>query len=326
MGRHRRLRTGNIAAPPRDRRCRRRSHHRHRCDRHRRRCDRRRRRASLRRSADWNDRDRSPSAPVGRCPFPGARRDSWRAAVEHAAPAASVGDYCPRHDWEPWRRRAAGRRQAAAAALPGAAASAAAVPPCPGPPPGPPRPPCPGPPPGPPRLPRPPPTAGVRLEVLRRALRQSFALLGAAAECVARLGVLPGAVPILLAARVVAVLDALTVRAVVLPIAVRNVGLVEVVVVVDVVVHVAVSAAPSSPVAVTPQRRADRHADAKREQRRRRDVAGRVVRNRRVRWIRPGAIDCGGVVGRDVDDLRIGRLDLDDRLRRRRWPSTVTFC
>ena len=91
-------------------------------------------------------------------------------------------------------------------------------------------------------------------------------------------------------------------------------------------------AAPGMPVAVTPQRRADRHPGRERE-----GPGGEVAR-----WIRvvgrvslgECAIDDRRVIARHVDDLWIGLLDLDDgrrslgnlhrglggrRLRDRRW-------
>src|SRR5258705_13988782 len=130
--------------------------------------------------------------------------------------------------------------------------------------------------------------AAVELLLCRRvAILRALAVLGT---------VLPAA------ARTATALPALpaggTVVDLVLPIRVVHVlGEVVVVAVVDVDVAAA-------PVAVAPQRRADRHPDAEGE-RRPGDVAGWIVGVRRICGVRPSPVDHGRVVGRHIDHLRI---------------------
>jgi hypothetical protein len=89
-------------------------------------------------------------------------------------------------------------------------------------------------------------------------------------------------------------------------------------------VHAAVAAAPAAaPVGAgpAPQRRgSDRNADAEhkpRHQPARIPVAGqRRIIDRRHICIRPRAVDLRGIVARDVDDVRIGRVDDDVLLAR----------
>src|SRR5581483_3616762 len=198
-----------------------------------------------------------------------ARLRTASCALERAAPACAVAAACPAG---PAASLAALLRRARATAARAAAARAAAI--------------AAG-----PAAPRELAPAGVR----------------ATAEVLTRLRVLRAAtVPLLRA--LVAIADALAVVDVVLPVAVLDVGLVEVVVAVDVDVDVA-----AAPVAVAPERRADRHAGAEGDQARAQRVARRIVRVRRIGRVRPRAVDDRGVVGGDVDDLGIRGLD-DDRL------------
>src|SRR5262249_50543026 len=100
---------------------------------------------------------------------------------------------------------------------------------------------------------------------------------------------------------------------------------------VDVDVHAAIAAAPAAaPIrpGPAPQRKRNRNARAEHEpwhQHARIAVAGqRRVIDRRHVGIGPRAVDLVGIVGRDVDDVRIGRRDDDvllariDRAGRRR--------
>src|SRR5579862_503070 len=137
-----------------------------------------------------------------------------------------------------------------------------------------------------------------------------LSLLGAPTERFARRRIPLRGLPVALPARRVAVPHPLPVVDVVLPIAVADVGLIEVVVVVHVDVDVVVPVA--APTAVAPERRADSHAGTKRQQRGGGDVPGWVIG---VGWIargRPGTVHHGGVVRRHVNHLRVRRLVLDD--------------
>ncbi len=99
---------------------------------------------------------------------------------------------------------------------------------------------------------------------------------------------------------------------VVRPVAVADVGAVEIVVPVDVDVHVVVV-----PVPAAPQRRARGDAGAPEESVDERGVRHRPVRRvvRRVRGPPPTSVHDRRLVGRHVDDLRIRRLDHDVGLR-----------
>src|SRR5262249_38110761 len=157
------------------------------------------------------------------------------------------------------------------------------------------------------------------------------ALFGPAAEGLARgsPGAVGSSIELLLGGRV-AVLGALPVLGVVLPrgpVAAGAAGpiggtladpvsAVDVPVEVVLPVHVDVDVA-ATPVAPAPDRAADDHPDTERD-RRRGEVAvgivGRVVVVRRIVRIRPRSVDDLRVVGRHVEDLRIRRLDLNERL------------
>src|SRR4029079_4766003 len=132
------------------------------------------------------------------------------------------------------------------------------------------------------------------------------ACVGATAKLLARLRALTllSAAELLLARRN-AVPRAFAVLGVMTPVAIADVGAIEVVVLVDVDVYVA-----ATPVAIAPERTADRQPHAEGEQRRPRRV--RVIGIRGVGRIRPRAVDSGRVILWNVDNLRIRRLDLDD--------------
>src|SRR5882762_6163401 len=125
----------------------------------------------------------------------------------------------------------------------------------------------------------------------------------AAAVSFARIDPGPCAAAVSLLGRLVAVLRALAVLRSVLPVAVADVGAVEVVV--GVVIDVDVTAAPMAP---APHGRAD--DDAHREHECRTcDVARRIVVVGRIRRVGPGTVDDHRVIGRHVDHLRIRGLD-----------------
>ena len=135
--------------------------------------------------------------------------------------------------------------------------------------------------------------------------------VGAAAKRIPRCGVARLSAAVLLGDALVAIRHGAAMVGVVVPVAVRDVGAVEVVVAIDVDVDVA-----AAPVAIAPQRAADDDAGGEAEQRAAVGIvaiAGRIPVIRRVRRIRPCAVHHGRVVRRHVDDFGIGRLDLDDR-------------
>ena len=157
-----------------------------------------------------------------------------------------------------------------------------------------------------------------------------------AAGLVARLLALRALPGVALAHLLVLIRDPTTVLGIVLPLLLVDVLLVDVrlvegfaVVDVHVVVVLVAAAAPApspsvvvvdvhlvtAPVAAARDRGADRHAGTERQQTRRRDVAGRVRVHRRIGGRVGGrAVDRLRDVRRHVDDLRIGRDDLDDLL------------
>ena len=152
-----------------------------------------------------------------------------------------------------------------------------------------------------------------------------------AAGLVARLLPLRALPGVALAHLLVLIRDPTTVLGIVFPLLLVDVRLVEGFAVVDVhvVVVLVAAAAPApapsvvvvdvhlvtAPVAAARDRGADRHAGTERQQTRRRDVAGRVRVHRRIRGRVGGrAVDRLRDVRRHVDDLRIGRDDLDDLL------------
>ena len=136
-------------------------------------------------------------------------------------------------------------------------------------------------------------------------------LVRPSAERFTRIGVLPLPFAEFLLACRIAVADALTMLGVVLPVGVLDIGLIEVVVLVD--VHIDVAPAP---VAVPPQRTAYDHPCSEGKQSRARHISGWIVGVWRICRVRPWAVGDRRIVGRDIYRLRIGGLDLDDRRAR----------